>query len=272
VFDKRIAVVAELAGLDASRSQVELHWTREDFKDEQAMRQTLGRERMKDVAVDCERMVVDNRRLEEAAQAKAAAEEARPPPARVPVSEPATAEVSEPRPEPGVDMTKLAQLEDAEVVARRDMRMLDRYSGEKAMLAFEGRGPAAKTRAALQAAQGARVKLEAGLRLQPRAPSEKVPIGQTPHDWLMVAGKREERAHKLWAEWRDAHTLDDQREARLGRGPGAQLCADFREARLAAQGASITLRKERERGRALVKQLGLEDPWGRGKDRGGFER
>jgi hypothetical protein len=66
-FDQHVAYVA----LSRHRDRVDLHWSRDEFKDERAMRQCLGRERLKDVAVDYERVEQQARQLDQKLNTKA---------------------------------------------------------------------------------------------------------------------------------------------------------------------------------------------------------
>jgi len=58
-------------------------------------------------------------------------------------------------------------------------------------------------------------------------------------------------ATKAWQEWRNNASDMEVYAARIGQGPGAQLCQTFRQARAWAQEAGILLEAERDRNHRL---------------------
>jgi Ti-type conjugative transfer relaxase TraA len=284
-FDQHVAYVA----LTRHRDDMNLHWSREEFADKAKLHAVLGRERMKDVAVDYEKTVVDNRRLDAQVQppAQAQAEQAtttrQPPEQRLsPEAEAWIAErkvavenkidvqrfVQEQKEKVAAKIghrrqeilaqekleERLGRIEDAEEVLSRGVRMLAIYSPEKLGEGSDMEGPNAQLYAKTLQALKVRAQLEKELGLAPVV-SRPVPKGLSATEALKTRGRGRDTTYKAWCAWRDAHTPKERAEARQGRGEGAKLFASYSQVRAnegeAMKQKDIELVKERELERGL---------------------
>jgi len=111
-----------------------------------------------------------------------------------------------------------------------------------------------------RARRGQRIELEDAyyeLLGPPPLPDKQQPAahGLTAADRVEVFSKRHTKVAAAWAEWRDHASLRDIWQARVGKGPGADLCHEFRSTRAWVYDATLEMRHARAQEQAHSRSI-----------------